>query len=377
MLSMKVAHLASFNGNNGDNAHHAAFRREFQSAVEKPVQWSPIEIREFYRSWNLRAFDEKFVAEVNQYDCLVIGGGNFFEVCHDYSATGCTINLTSDVLDQIKIPILFNALGFDTHRGISEENLNKFKDFIDDLSRRDNCFITFRNDGSIDNFREAYGKVNPEILEIPDGGFLFSTKENNPWLPEESRPVIGINVACDRLDYRLQEKSFDDFCRELSDVFSAVVKSTGALLRFFPHIATDYQAINSVFNHFEDKTLKYHVQVMPYLTGQGTEDLLFSGYQSCDVVTGMRFHTNVCGIALDKPTCPIVSFIKLEHTYNNLGLQEQLVWADDPQFVENYQNRLLMMLDSGTSQRQRNTRTRVQKLYRQRMQEIEKWLSRF
>lgn len=371
---MKVGHLASFNGNSGDNAHHNAFRRVFEEVIQCSVDWVSIEIREFYRSWNLRRFDERFVREVNQYDFLVVGGGNFFEVCHDYSDTGCTINLKTEILNTIKVPIFFNALGFDIHRGVSDQNLDKFKTFIDDLSARNNCFITFRNDGSIENFKSVYGELNSEIKEIPDGGFSYSPPAHNDWLPKEHRPVIAINIANDRLEYRLQKKNFDELCSDLAEVYTSIVYQTGALLRFFPHIVGDYEAIQHLLPRFSDQVAKYHIQVMPHLCGQGTEDAFFSGYHSSDVVTGMRFHTNVCGISMNKPTCPIVSFLKLEHTYKHLGLDNQLVWADSEGFIGSYKNKLMTMLECGASTQQQKVREVLQQRYRNRLEEVVEWL---
>ena len=119
---MKILHLASFNGNIGDNANHNGFRKNFQNLISENIEWKNLEIRNFYKSWNKMKFDEEFIKMVNTYDLLIIGGGNFFEICHEYSSTGTTIDLPIEKLNQIRIPIFFNGLGLDSDKKYTEES---------------------------------------------------------------------------------------------------------------------------------------------------------------------------------------------------------------------------------------------------------------
>ena len=49
----------------------------FKKYVTNDVEVTYLEIREYYKSWNLRQFDDSFADLVNRYDLLVIGGGIF------------------------------------------------------------------------------------------------------------------------------------------------------------------------------------------------------------------------------------------------------------------------------------------------------------
>ena len=95
---IRALHLASFNGNIGDIANHVGFWNLFKKYVTNDVEVTYLEIREYYKSWNLRQFDDSFADLVNRYDLLVIGGGNFFDVKWDYSTTGTTLNISDEIL---------------------------------------------------------------------------------------------------------------------------------------------------------------------------------------------------------------------------------------------------------------------------------------
>ena len=50
---MKILHIASFNGNIGDNAHHNGFRKNFSEIIGvRNLIWDELEIRKFY--WNCK-----------------------------------------------------------------------------------------------------------------------------------------------------------------------------------------------------------------------------------------------------------------------------------------------------------------------------------
>jgi len=331
---MKVLHLASFNGNVGDNAHHNGFRSAFEG-VFGDVAWEELEIRLFYNSWNKEKFNEQFVKRVNEFDALIIGGGNFFEVCHDYSDTGCTINMSKEVLDGIKTPVLFNALGFDTKKGASIENLSKFKRFMECALEKESMLVTFRNDGSEENYIESYGVLDDGIKVIPDGGFFLGLSS----YPEVDKQMIGINLACDMIDKRIQGRGYVEFLDELVEVYSSLMDQ-GVKLRFFPHILSDLKIIYDLTSRFQDIYVKYNLEIMPYVTGQGCEDKFFQAYYECDVVTGMRFHTNVCSYGMGKKVVPLVSYPKIGDLFKSIGEESLVVDVNSLDFVEAYKNRL-------------------------------------
>lgn len=345
---MKILHIASFNGNIGDNAHHNGFRKNFSEIIGiRNLVWDELEIRKFYKSWNEVKFDEKFVEVANNYDLIVIGGGNFFEICHDYSDTGCTIDISIEILSKIHVPIFFNALGFDIHKGYTEETKNKFKLFIDYLIKYPKkYFITFRNDGSDKNFEKLYGTLPKEIKIIPDGGFFLDGYSEVDFSNKKTK-YIGINLACDMIEKRLKNQTYQEFCRNLSEVYKKFIqKNPDYKILFFPHILTDYKIIMDVLSGFTDKEIKYNVEIAPYLTGQTSEKDFFRNYIKCDLLTGLRFHTNVCGIALNIPTIGLKSYPKLSDLYSDIGLKERCLDVNSIDFFNEYYKELIITIEN-------------------------------
>jgi polysaccharide pyruvyl transferase WcaK-like protein len=175
MVTLKVLHLASFSGNMGDNANHRGIRKIFNKYLNFNMTYDELEIREFYISWGKRFFDSSFADLVNDYDLLIIGGGNFFDLYLDKSVTGTTINMTEQILQKIKTPIVFFGVGFDPYKGITDELINRFKRFLDNLLESEKVFISLRNDGSVENIKKYIGEEYVKyICKVPDGGFYGS-----------------------------------------------------------------------------------------------------------------------------------------------------------------------------------------------------------
>ena len=66
-----------------------------------------MEIRDFYKSWNLRRFDPNFAEYANTHDLVIFGGGAFWEPRWDYSETGTTLDLSDETLNILSVPVLF------------------------------------------------------------------------------------------------------------------------------------------------------------------------------------------------------------------------------------------------------------------------------
>lgn len=327
---MKILHLASFNGNIGDNANHNGFRKNFQNLISENIEWKNLEIRNFYKSWNKMKFDEEFIKMVNTYDLLIIGGGNFFEICHEYSSTGTTIDLPIEKLNQIRIPIFFNGLGLDSDKKYTEESKLKFKDFLDYLLNfPDKYFVSFRNDGSKQYFINLYGYFDNRIKIVPDGGFFFRLNRNSEF---KDKKYIGINIAID--SHKLVENlSYEEILNKFKIfILKFITKYPEYKILFFPHILSDLKIIYDIVNSLDDIYVKYNIEIAPYLTGKDSEIEFYKYYLKCKVILGMRFHTNVVGIALNIPTIGLVSYSKIKNLYSELKMEEKVINIKDKEF---------------------------------------------
>jgi len=353
VANLKVLQIASFNGNIGDNANHNGFRRRLESTLNIKIDFTNLEMREFYQSWNLRNFNShSFIEMCNQHDLVVIGGGNFFELKWDYSSTGTTVNIEEKTLDQINTPIIIHGVGCDIAKGATEITINKFEKFLDKLTASENIIVSVRNDGSYKTIRDLYGdKFDKKIHLVPDGAFFMETKQFDYPELRNGYKSIGVNIVSDMKDIRFDEKdedgvSYESFLETFSNEMNEFLsENKDYQIILFPHIYSDYVAINEVLSRIEDKYRRTRVVVSPLLTGEGAEEYIFGLYANCDFILGMRFHSNVSAIAQNIPSIALSSYKKILDVHSELNLSERIVEVNK----KGFENELKSLIESTMS----------------------------
>lgn len=333
MKTLKALHIASFNGNIGDNANHNGFREKLKETLNQGIEFTNLEMREFYQSWAIKDFNSpEFIDLCNSHDLVIFGGGNFFELKWDYSATGTTINLEEETIDAIHSLVLFHGVGCDVAKGASQAAIDKFEKFLTKISQKDNFLISVRNDGSQRTLEELYGdKFKDDIIIVPDGAFFMETEQYE--FPEliDGYKYVGINVVNDMNDIRFDEKnedgiSYEEFIEKFSKTLNNFLnKNSDYQLVFYPHIYSDLLPIYQLINKLEDKHRRLRTTVAPLLTGQGVEKYIFGMYTKCEFIVGMRFHASVSAIAQNIPTIGLSSYRKIDDLYKELNLSDRLV----------------------------------------------------
>lgn len=345
MRKINALHIASFNGNIGDNANHNGLRRKLIEAIGNDLLFNEIEMREFYQSWNIRNFNSnEFINLCNSYDLIIIGGGNFFELKWDYSYTGTTINLSEDTLSKIKTPILFFGLGCDIGKGCNEATIQKFDNFLEKVTNSDQFLVTVRNDGSEKTLEKLYGnKYFNKIYKVADGAFFFEPDNISRSINKNNgRKLIGVNVACDMRSIRFnKEVSYSNFITEFAKTLNYFLQENKEYdLILFAHIYSDLEAISDIINRIDDQLRRYRITVSPYLSGNGADNHIFGMYKECEVILGMRFHSNVCAIAQNIPTIALSSYKKIHDLYEELNLLERVVYVNEAGFESNLMKKL-------------------------------------
>lgn len=342
---MKVLHVASFTGNIGDNANHTGMRSRLESVLGVKPHYTELEIRYCYRIYTGEhrwAFDDDFVALANDHDLVIIGGGNFFEPWLDESATATTINITNENLQKISKPLVFFGVGFDIHKGCSPENLEKFSCFLTQCIKQKNILVSFRNDGSLKNLKIAF----PDRLDfwsgvsiVPDGGFSYGVERSAiEYLP--AGRFWGINIASDMEALRFPDGveggiTWKGFLSQLASFLErSLVANPDLRIILFPHIFRDVLSIGEFMTHLDDRLCRDRIIVAPFACGWSACDHVFSLYKHCELVMGMRFHTNVCAIAMGIPAIPLISYPKLYDLYEELDLIDRVVYANSQGFNE-------------------------------------------
>jgi hypothetical protein len=336
---INILHLASFTGNIGDNANHAGSRRGFGLNFDFSINFTELEIREFY--WKNKFFDEKFAAECNSHDAVMIGGGNFFELWVKDSQTGTSIDISIEIFKKIKKPVIFYSLGIDAGQGYTEQSISRFRTFLDFLIDNPNkYFLSGRNDGAMHTLHKIIGKKYAEhFVTIPDGGFLLNFGgAGSDLLKDKSVKYIGLNLAGDMLETRFPNRDSEEVLKQLShSILKISEQYSDYKFVFFPHILRDLNLLTSLFKFFPDNFFRKKVIVGPLINGDLGMKLVFQLYGECDLILGNRFHSNVCSIAQGVPTIGLVNYSQIKLLYDEIGIPERTIDISNSDFQKKLQ----------------------------------------
>lgn len=307
---MRVIHVASFQGNIGDQLNHSSFRQWFGKIVGVEIDWIPLEIRTVFRR-------EKTLFEwVKEYsassDLLVIGGGNFWETWPSNSQTGTSIDLSLDDLKRLNIPVFFNSIGLDTAQGVSEA-ASRLPVYLEGLLGDSQFFVSVRNDGARANLLEQFDFKQP-VLELPDHGFFSETEFS---ASSDSR-VLAVNVAQDMKSIRFHDGDPRPQMKALAAAISSLVDHGVDEVNLVPHVSGDLAAIALLCDFLPDKIVREKVRVAPLDTRLGDAGSKFNPYQSAGMVIATRFHANVAALASGTKLLPIVNYPQILLTLEGL-----------------------------------------------------------
>ncbi len=326
MKKLSALHLASFNGNIGDNANHNGFYALMESIKNYKFEYTELEIREFY--WKERFFDSAFVDYANGFDILIIGGGNYFELWVDHSPTGTSIMIEPELFKQIKVPVLFNALGVDPGNGASQEACEKFKCFLDVILADPKNMISVRNDGALASIcKYIGGQYLDQIYWTPDAGIIVACDDG---FLQMDREYLAVNLAGDMLDVRFPNNaggiSYSKFIEQIAEILlNTLYEGFVDEIVLIPHMYKDLGCINDLLGHFPDEIIRTRIVVAPLLHGKGSELKIFSIYKNAKITFAMRFHANLCSIGFGTPTIGLNSYIQIQQLYRELGISNYCV----------------------------------------------------
>jgi hypothetical protein len=334
MRTLKVLHLASFDGNIGDNANHNGVRFLWKKYLpEYDFAITPLEMREYF--WKWKSFDDDFADMVNEYDLFVCGGGNYFELWVQSSPTGTSVAIPLEVLRKIKTPCLFYALGLDPYMGAPDICIERFKRFLDYTLASPQFLVSVRNDGSLDSARRVLGGEYADRIHLmPDGGHFVQPEACTHYELTPGARTIGVNLAGDMLDFRFKScngKNLNDFKRSTAAVLCDIMRRMPDVnLIFYPHIHKDYSFLADFICGIDDHLLRRRITVAPYLHGQGAERKFFDLYRQCALNIGTRLHANICSVGLKTPSIGIVTHEQIHELYGYYGMAERaLRFSDD------------------------------------------------
>lgn len=329
---MKILHLAAHAGNIGDNASHIGLRTLLSSILKSPFSITPLEIRRFYNNYSLpdkMLFNKEFAELANSHDLLLIGGGAFLDFWVEGSETGTTLNISKPILDKISTPIIIASVGCIPHKEVPEGNVEKLRRFLDQLLTKKNVFLALRNDGSTQVLKQLFGIRFAEIPEVLDHGFFYEN-DGSHYTPCE-QPYILINTTDDQVKMLNRKTGLVDektFVEQMQLLVNRVLEETSYSIVLAPHIYSDFKAINVLLEKVHHSHFRSRIVTTPHVQGDYGCNQIFSAYKNSNLVIGMRFHANVCSMAMNVPSLGIAALDRVTYVYESLGLPESAISID-------------------------------------------------
>ena len=326
---MRILHIASFNGNIGDNASHIGFRNILKT-LGIIATIDQIEIRRFYKNYSLfdkQSFDEDFIKKANQYDLVVFGGGGFLDYWVPNSETGTTIYISLDLFQQLLVPVLFTSIGCIPHKEVPEGNVEKFSRFVNAILEKKNAALAVRNDGSKIILKSVLGDtIACKIPQLLDNGFFY--KSHRKFSRITDGKYIAINVTKDQLLMKNQtigEVNAEHFNQQLRLYIDTIIKNTNLNIVFIPHIFSDLEAIQHALRGINDYLIRTRVIIAPYIQGNYGCEYLMSIYREADYIVGMRFHACVCALAQGKSIAGLAALDRIKYMCQSVGAGNYVV----------------------------------------------------
>ncbi|QQE93221.1 polysaccharide pyruvyl transferase family protein [Providencia rettgeri] len=342
----KILHIASFEGNIGDNASHLGFSEIFKT-LSLNVEIDRLEIRKSYNNYNKDdkiIFDDNFAQLANQYDYVIFGGGGFLDYWVDGSANGTTINISNSILSKINAKILITSIGSNPHRKIPAGNIEKFKSFLDYVRENNNITIALRNDGSLESIKKDIGVEYSTIFEsVLDHGFFYSPPQIET-LPI-SEKFVAINITADQIEmYRNGQESLKNktnYLEELSLLIQEIIDIHKLKVVFTSHIYSDLDAITELLKLIPDHYKRTNIIIAPFFQGDIATDFLFNIYYSSEYIIASRYHANVCTISKNKKVIGLSPLQRIEHIHQQFSFSDTSV-----SLSPGFKNKVLRLMEN-------------------------------
>ena len=309
MSKLKILHIGvhnSANKNSGDTLLFPAVRQLFDYCIAD-IEWT------LMQAWDI--FDLKVSDKVNQeFDAIVIGGGGMLLKDQEGSDTrnsGWQWNSTIQAVENIKIPLIVFAIGYNRFRG--QEDFDPiFYEHIHTVVRK-SSFFGLRNYGSMKSILaylplDLHGKVVrqycPTTVTISTYGQELLRVDSI-----ENDKVLAFNAAFDREAMR--------FGGEKDEIIDNVVNSVrhaadrGWNVKVVAHKHKDLEISDSLLRHgVEFSTVN--------LTDGSPTDIL-NFYNSVDLAYGMRGHAQMIPFGLKRPIFSCITHDKMRYFLDDIG----------------------------------------------------------
>jgi 2-polyprenyl-3-methyl-5-hydroxy-6-metoxy-1,4-benzoquinol methylase/polysaccharide pyruvyl transferase WcaK-like protein len=316
-VSLKIAHVGLHgNGNAGDTLLFPAVRWLFQKKVS-PTHFTLIPLR--------KPVTQETIAQINQQDALVIGGGGLFLAdSNPNEHSGWQWACPLELLEQIKVPIILFAVGYNRFRG--QKNFAPIFEKNVQLLIEKSAFVGIRNRGSI----EALKNYLPESLHEKihyqpcPTTMLRHFYPDLPQHTEASKPTLAVNIAFDRHHLRFGKRE-DEILWSMADAFLELERQ-GWQIKLFNHGSIDGDA------RFWFRARGLFAEEVN-IGGVPPVDILRE-YSQATIAVGMRGHAQMIPFGLHRPIYSLISHDKLQFFLDDIGHSDWGVEVQAPNLSE-------------------------------------------
>lgn len=306
--AIRVLHVGAFFGNIGDYANHQSFYRWFSEALSpRLVHWSTLDLRSVWRGD--RNLGKHLEGAGAQFDMIIFGGGNFWEMWDSTSRNGTSLNVSLEELRAEGLPVFFNCIGAEVERGVTANSDSVFRREFEEFNFDQQFLVTVRNDGSLKNLNSLnFTTTNTHVL--PDHA-LFSTNRDQA-RDNVKIPKLLLNIANDLREVRFSAFAGDgDFVSRLAKVLASAYEETEFELQIFAQIPSDVVAGANLIEQLPQVMLRKSVGLN--FPNAGSKSLLESMrlFDDAHLAVVTRFHSNIFALTSNSDVISISNHRKV------------------------------------------------------------------
>ena len=279
-------------GNWGDKALVYATQKVFEESLGG-IEWLEMDAR--------RIYDEFDIAIINKYDFLIIGGGGLIlPDTFENEVSGWQWGISKELIEMIDVPIIVYGIGWNLFEGQKNNDL-VLRPNLEALADKAS-FISLRHSEDVNIFNEYVSNVVACLNYCPS---IVMDDFN-----ENRSKLVGINVACDRMDHR-----YNDY----EAVFESLLEVIDDLdYRGYEPIIVNHMPIDAPFGEFIQSRRTIDIADMSRMSvGEG-----LSFYKSLGFMYATRGHAQMIPIGLGVKCASLVSHPKLSRFLHDIDMTD-------------------------------------------------------
>lgn len=347
-MTKTIFHYAGTGRNYGDMAlayaMHSMFVRRFG-----PVHIVPIDLKQG------TVITPEFVEQINNVgDMLVIGGGGLLMPGDGHrTVSGWQFNITEKALESLNVPLVAYAIGYNEFPYNKPIEMDEAAWRHVKLTAHKAALFSVRDTSTVD---ALWLHGMPDVAMLPDPALMAPSRPSKcaiPGIPDNA-PVLGLNLAGDRLGQRFGGfKQQADFFKGLVHHLIQILKQNPELyLLGIPHVSKyDFHDLCEVLEQVaravgHDRAVNLQSR-LPWLYPESYSCVpyLYSIYERCSAVVGMRGHSNLIPYSVGTPFVALGDHSKTDSFANMTNMPS----VDNS--VENLTQAVLDLLDYGPTRK--------------------------